>query len=84
MRASKTALALLLLGASLAAGCGQKPSDLDNMSKADQEKAFKGDPSKMPADVRAKVAGLTTPGASQPPLPANAGQPAAPAPSGGQ
>lgn len=46
--------ALLSLTAILAVGCGSKGSDLNSMSKAEQEKAFKGDPNKIPADIKAK------------------------------
>ena len=44
----------LSLAVGLTADCGSKGNDLSTMSKADQEKAFKGDPSKIPADIKEK------------------------------
>jgi len=51
------AICALILLAGMSSGCGQTDqSNISNMSRADQEKAFKADPSKMPADVKAMLA----------------------------
>jgi len=50
------AICALALLASIGSGCGQKDQNITNMSREDQEKAFKGDPNKIPPGVKAMLA----------------------------